>query len=239
MAKVKGSKQDYLVLKPHRPVRKVVLGVFGFLFFVGVLVLCFGLGQQYERDLQILAPGQRAQLESLREKVVTLERDRLVDQVAIENARGSLKTLEVQVAQQNKAIAFYRSIMAPESIEKGLHVQRLDVEKLGEAGKYRLDWVVSQVGKNDKYVQGKTSLQLTGISAGERRVLSLKELADDIPSLAFKLRYFQSFSVEVVVPDDIEIKAIEVFAESSMPGAQDISREFEWVNQETIADVGQ
>lgn len=238
MARVRGSKQESLVVKPHRPLRYRLFLVGLTAFVVAALSISFLLGRQYERDLQQLAPGKRQQLEIALRKVTALERDRKVDKLAVETSRQTIKELELEASQLNKAVAFYRSVMAPESAASGLQVHDLGVEQLGQR-RYRVAWVLAQVSKTNDLIQGKVQVNFAVTGGDGQRVLSLNEIAETEPNAGFKFRYFQHFNAVVNISNDLVVDKIEVVAESSGRNVQTVSREFDWLIQEKLADVGE
>lgn len=238
MPRVRGSKQENLVLKPHRP-RQRVWYVAGLFLVVSVaLVGSFVLGRQHEVELQALSPEQQQQLKEVKRKLTALERDRKVDQLALETSRKTIEELSAEISQLKKSVTFYRSIMEPGNAQSGLQVHDLGIEYLGKT-RYRINWILAQVGKSKGVIQGAVKVSIQGQGAGEKRVLSLKEVAEDEMSNNFKFRYFQQFKAVVNMPEDFIVEKVEVVAESAGKNSMTATREFDWVTQETLADVGE
>lgn len=227
-----------MVVKPHRPLRQWFFLSATVLVMISLVSVSFLLGRHHERGRQLLDPEERQQLQMALSKVAAMERDNMVDRLAVESSRQTIQALETQVQQLNKSVAFYRSIMEPENGALGLHIQSLNVER-STRDRYRMKWVLAQLGKQDALIQGDVDIRLRGIGEGQEKVLSLKDLAKQELNTRFKFRYFQNFSTEVQIPDDFAVAKVEVLAESNGKKVQAVSREFDWVVQETFANVGE
>jgi hypothetical protein len=239
MAKVRGSIQDKLVVKSHRPWRGVVS--FLVLLLIGAVLGAGGFvsGLYYEATMQAIGPSERATLRAVEQQVMTLERDRIVDKVAVESSRKAIKEMEEQLHRMGKEIAFYKSVMSPESDVKGLHVQGLDISRGAQANEYTISWVMTQVGRNDAFLAGATSLRLVGSTAGVPGVLKMSDVAEQKGKVKFKLRYFQNVSMDIVVPPEFVVEKIEIAAQTDGKKPQSITREFDWIIQEALVDVRQ
>lgn len=237
MAKVRGSKQHSLVIKHHQPMRRFVWAVAALLTVMLVWLLGFLFGQHYERAQQSLSDDATNSLVGLQAQVAELQQNRLVDQVAVESARQSLKKKQQQISQLERAVAFYKGVMAPEDKLLGLRVERFAVSKMSDGKAFRLKWALTQAGKNTNYLSGNASVELHGTQAGSKKVLSLKNVATEAPNLKFKFRYFQNFSVQVKLPDQFVAQKVVLSATSTGKKAQTISQQYDWVVEETLVDV--
>lgn len=244
MAKVRGSRQENLIVRTHKPGRFCVLVGIGVVFSAIALVTSFYGGRIYERQIHALGSAEKEKFKELLEHSALLDNDSSVDRMALEVARVNINELEGKIHQLNKEIAFYKSVMAPESAVKGLFVHDLDVEELfgldgSDAGRYRLSWVLAQVGKNKGFISGNVQIKIHGVSDGEKRVLSLKDVSQETPNAAFKLRYFQIFEAEIQLPENLIVKKIEVIASSNGKKPQTIVKEFDWVVQRGLENVSE
>lgn len=238
MAKVRGSKQESMVVKPHRPLRQWFFLSITTLVMISLMSISFLLGRHHEKGRQLLNPEERQQLQLAISKMAAMERDNMVDRLAVDSSRQTIRALEAQVQQLNKSVSFYRSIMEPENGVLGLHIQSLNVER-STRDRYRMKWVLAQLGKQDALIQGDVDIRLRGVGEGEEKVLSLKDLAKQELNTNFRFRYFQNFSAEVRIPDDFVVAKVEVLAQANGKKVQAVSREFDWVVQETFANVGE
>lgn len=237
MAKVRGSKQHRMVIKHHQPRKQWAMGAAALACAMIVWGVGFLFGQHFERQAELLRPDGQQMLLQLREQMTELEQGRLVDKIAVDSARSDLKEKQTQIRQLEKDLAFYKGVLAPEKNVKGLQVDRLGVVKLSAARNFKFKWVLTQVGKNSKYLSGDTTFQLTGKLAGVEKVLSLKDVVSEKSNLKFKFRYFQNFSVQVELPEQFVAEKILLSATVAGNQAQSISQQYEWAVQEALVNV--
>ena len=237
MARVRGSKQHRMVIKRHQPHQRWVMAAAALVCAIVIWGVGFLFGQHFERQVQSLQAGGQQMLEQLRGQLTELEQGHLVDQVAVQGARSDLKAKQEQIRQLEKDQAFYKGVLAPEKNAKGLQVDHLGVEKLSALRTFRLNWVLTQAGKNTNYLAGDTSFEVVGKLAGVEKVLSLKDVVSDGPNLKFKFRYFQSFSVQIELPDKFVAETVLLSATAKGNKAQSISQQYEWAVQETLVNV--
>lgn len=237
MAKVRGSKQHSMVIKPHQPHKRWLMALAAFVCALTVCVVGFLFGQNYQRQAQVTQPSGKLMLTQLQDQIAVLEQGRLMDQGAVESIRLALEEKERQIDKLEKNLAFYKGVMAPEKNAVGLQIDRLGIEKTAELQSFRVKWVLTQMGKNTGYLSGDVTLEITGKQAGLEKVLSLKDVISDMPNLEFRFRYFQSFSVQVELPDDFVAEKAVLSAVSKGAKAKSVSQQYDWVVQETVHDV--
>ena len=136
MATVKGSKQQKMVVVPHRPMHKVLI----YIAFFAVLLVCsvftYQVGQergmrlgselQTERDrLYASLETAEQQVERMHQQIAELELGGVIDNRANEEVRQTIEALQDQIAEQNEEISFYKGVMLPNVAEKGLRIERL------------------------------------------------------------------------------------------------------------------
>lgn len=237
MARVRGSKQHSMVIKPHQPYKRWLMALAAFVCALAVCVVGFLFGQSYQRHEQRLQPDGQLMIAQLQDQIAVLEQGRLVDQGAVNSIRLALEEKERQIEKLKKNLAFYKGVMAPEKNASGLQIDRLGIEKTAELQSFLVKWVLTQVGKNTGYLSGDVTLEITGKQAGLEKVLSLKDVVSEMPNLKFKFRYFQSFSVQVELPEDFVAEKAVLSAISKGAKAQNVSQQYDWVVQETVDDV--
>lgn len=238
MAKVKGSKHEQLVLKPHRPLRDWLIGILWVVAAVILIASAVFFGRYQERQAQMLDSAERQRLYNTLSKVAVMEQDQRVDRLALEDSRQAIKELEEKVYELNKALSFYRSIMEPEEGKIGLQVTNLELESL-PGDRMRLSWILAQVGRKQSLITGHVEVRLHGNGASQQTMLSLKELVGKDLNSQFKFRYFQKFSVDFEIPVDYSAHEIEIYAQTEGKKVQTVSRKLNWVAPERVADVAQ
>jgi len=239
MAKVKGSKQEYLKVTPHRPLNILYL-IMGLVISAGALVtLSFVAGRYYESGVQELDPAGKQELALIKQKTRGLESELTIDRTAIESARATINELEMEVHQQNKAIALYKGLMTPDDSGKTLRIQGFTATKGQDPQKFNITWLLAQVGGKNGSIKGSTYIRVNGSGADGEKVLFLEDVAAEVTQLPFELRYFQDFEVEITVPPEFEIHSVEILAEKEGDKGISIAQEFDWPVQGVLADAKQ
>lgn len=164
-----------------------------------------------------------------RQELIRLERDREVNSHSIREAQATIRELEESLKERKSEITFYKSIMAPEDIETGLQVFRLDLDPTRDDNRWRYNLVLSQIGDNNRFVSGHVNVELVGYLDGERTKLSLDQVSDsrEDSDIEFRFRYFQSVDGDMTIPEGFEPESIQVTAVADR-GNQRSERAFRW-----------
>jgi hypothetical protein len=228
-----------MVVVPDRPGRRLAIRTFVALGVIVVALAGFQLGRLYAGV--DLASVQRllVEQESSAQRNTDLERQladaklaTIVDAEANEELRQTIKSLRDDLAETQEEVRFYRELMAPSEAQKGLRIEKLDLNRVDpERVEYRL--MLTQIVDRHEWVQGKVQMSIVGLKDGNEQVLSLTDLSEveDYP-LKFKFRYFQEFTGSVAIPSGFEPARIVVTAQASA-GGRELQRTFPWTVQET------
>lgn len=176
-----------------------------------------------------------------RQELIRLKRDREVDAHSIREAQSTIRKLEEQLKEHKSQITFYKSIMAPDDIDTGLQVFRLDLDPTRDDNRWRYNLVLSQIGDNNRFVSGHVNVELVGYLDGERKTLSLDEISDSRKKsdIEFRFRYFQSVDGDMTIPEGFRPDSIQVTAVADR-GNQRSERVFRWQDKTgEEADVSQ
>ncbi len=174
----------------------------------------------------------RQQVEALKRRLADLNLSTLLDDQAYESLRQSIKTLQDQLAETEEEVRFYRQLMAPSADDRGLRIERLELTTAPVGGGINYRLLLTQVVERHDWIRGNLHLEVVGQRDGEQLVLPLTELsAPDVYPLAFRFRYFQTFTGTLEVPADFEPQRVIVKAQAGNAGRQ-LERTFNWVLQE-------
>ncbi|MGM0450408.1 MAG: DUF6776 family protein [Pseudomonadota bacterium] len=176
-----------------------------------------------------------------RQELVRLERDQEVDQHSLRQAQGTIRELEKALQERKSEISFYKSIMAPDDLETGLQVFRMDLDPTSNPDRWRYNLVLSQIGDNNRFVSGHVKVHLVGYVGEERQRLPLHRISDsrEDNEIDFRFRYFQSVDGDMTIPDGFEPHSIQVTAVTD-EGREESEREFFWQDKTGgEADVSQ
>jgi hypothetical protein len=109
-------------------------------------------------------------------------------------------------AQLQEEVAFYKGLMAPSSLARGLQIAELEVARAGEGQQFDVQLLLTQVALRRTFIAGNVRIDIIGAYADEaattEAVLSLTELAElKAYPLKFRFRYFQDLAARITVPE--------------------------------------
>ena len=240
---VKGSKQEKMVVVPHRPGQRLLFTV-AVLFGVAAAALggwAYGyyttlLTQQSAQAdrAQLLAQLEAQQLENsdLSRQIAILDRSSVMDQRANEEVQNTISTLRERVAQLEQDIVYYRQVVSEETEDTGLIIGQFDISTADEPANYRYKLVMRQEDADgDTFLVGHVNINLVGRVQDEQMVYPLRELSEDEDQLDIRLRfkYFQNIEGELALPEGFEPDRIQIAAVSVEPVEKTINQDFSWV----------
>jgi len=234
---VKGSKQQRMVVVPHRPwlrytllagvVTAAALGFgFGYLDAADEFATTSADNQQMALELA----DARDELLGLRSQVVISDRTSIMDQRANEEVQETINSLRQRIMQLEQDVMFYRQVMTPELADPGLIIAEFTVQPTDSPDTYRYRAVFRQAGAGDRELKGKVQIDVAGTRAGEKVLLPLQELVSGAETVntVLNFRYFQNIEGELVVPADFLPAQVEIRAESMEPQQRKLEKLFNW-----------
>jgi hypothetical protein len=184
---------------------------------------------------------QERELESLRQwQSVNLTR-REVDAAALELVRQELASQQAMIAELDRGIRFYKSLMAPGEVAEGLNIRSIDLMTNGESRRYQFRILVQQSSRKHALMTGTLNVRVAGLSAGEVVEFDLSELSRQVPKADIRLRfkYFQAIDGELELPEGFIPQLVRISAISTKPRRSEVIEEFPWSVQEKLSHVGQ
>lgn len=235
--------QEYVVTR-HRPgqrLRRAVL-VLALALVAGVAGYGAGLvrgGFEFVGDSGAVAPdllmqkqlqGLQEQYSEAKQQLANLERGKLIDRQALDQARTTIVDLETRVASLQSDLTFYQNIMAPSEVSKGLQVDNFTLVQARQSRSYRFKLVLTQVGNNKSYIKGLVAVNVIGVQEGTKEVIALRDLSEDIEDLGvkFRFRYFQDVEGTLTLPESFKPLEIQVVAQAEGKKSSQAERTFDW-----------
>ncbi len=227
----------------QRKRRRLLLGAAAFVVLVvGILIggwgnLYLGLESAWEnRQLRADIVSQSRQLEELRQWKTDAETRQEIDRAALEMVRTELAEQQEMIAELEKGVHFYRSLMAPGELSEGLSVHSIDI-KPGSNGAYQFRVLVQQSSRKHQLLTGSLKVQVHGEREGEPITYNLSDLSEQVPDNDIRLRfkYFQAIDGELELPDGFTPTMVSTTARSNKPRRVMIEKEFPWSVQEKIS----
>tara|TARA_B100001964_G_scaffold223176_1_gene268821 strand:- start:735 stop:1472 length:738 start_codon:yes stop_codon:yes gene_type:complete len=240
MAKVKGSKQYQMVVVPHRPLYKAWIFCLFLVAMVAFSVVTYeyGMNQGLETKVEVLKEKDeiKAQLEDsrqlmtdMRQELADLKLGGEIDTRANEEVRQTVEGLQDQIAELREEIRFYKGVMLPNVEEKGLRIERLNMENTGDTNRYKYSLLLTQVVDKHDYVQGGVEITVFGSEGSSEKKLALSEMSEEkLARIRFRFRYFQNVDGELLVPDGFEPREVMIIAKSSGRNGQRLEKKFAW-----------
>ena len=240
MATVKGSKQYQMVVVRHRPLYKAWIFCLFLIAMAAFSLLTYeyGMGQGLATKVAVVKEKDKIRVQlteaselisSLRQEVADLRLGGKIDTRANEEVQQTVEVLQDQIAQLNEEIRFYKGVMLPNVEEKGLRIERLDIEQTLERNKYKYSLLLTQVVDKHDYVQGGVEIALLGMEGGSEKQLFLSELNEEKQArIGFRFRYFQNIDGELLLPDGFLPKEVMIVAKSSGKNGQRLEKKFDW-----------
>jgi hypothetical protein len=243
MKKRPGSPVDDMVLVPINRRRRRRLRVYGSLAVLLLLMAAFVGGQISVRENTSRLERDRARLseqvtrldsalQSARNELALHRTGTQVAQQAQEQVRSEIRDLRGQLAELEEAVAFYKSVMAPGSVEQGLRIERFELAPAGTSGEVAFRLVLTQVGDNRNNVAGDVLLRLAGRRGKESVQLSGSDMLVEGSETRFRFRYFQELTGRLRLPDDVQPEQITVEAISGTRRNQKTEKTYIWQLQE-------
>ncbi|WP_100639300.1 DUF6776 family protein [Marinobacter salexigens] len=240
MSERRKPNEEYVVIR-HRPGYRLRRLLILIVFTVGAAVAGYtaGLAQGGFRSTSVAASNEQleskiaaleASYREAQQRLVNLERGKLIDEQALNQARNIIVELETRAASLQSDLTFYKNIMAPSETSKGLQVDRLALANDREAGVYNFKLVLTQVGNNKSYIGGVVAVNVIGMRDEEKEVIALRDLSEEIDDLGvkFRFRYFQDVEGRLTLPDGFEPLEVQVVAQAQGRKSSQAERTFDW-----------
>ena len=208
-------------------VKRPLLWLLSFVLLICILLFLLKFSFEYGRGIAGFDSasadayiGQlQAELEESQAKFIETERratmlkhnSRIDDDASIQ-VKESLASVQDEVLELKKELAFYKSIVAPEQSGPRIVIQTVQLKK-NETDGYQYKIMVSQQGRNDKLVRGTINIRIKGTSKGKPVTYSLSDVSKDVKEpMKFGFKYFQNFEgllklPAAFTPDSLHIKA--------------------------------
>lgn len=231
--------REYRVVA-HRPVVRVLMLVLLAAVVAGAVGLGFWLGTlQRDVDFTYLQALERrgaaleGRVRDLTRELADARLAQTVDAQAAQSLRGTIGELRSRMAGLREEVTFYKSLMAPSSIERGLQIAEFELASADAEREFRYRLLLTQAEERRSWVQGSVRLEVRGVATGSDgstvdRSLPLADLAElEKYPLRFRFRYFQDFSGILTLPDGFRPQVVLVTAAPS--GAEPMERSFDWL----------
>ena len=185
------------------------------------------LAQRFSAATRLDELGKR--VEELEAEVAARDVTRRVDQEAQAETQAMIGDLQAELARQQQDLDFYRGLVAERFGGSSLKIQELSVEP-GEAERaYVVKVTLVQTTLRDQLANGTLTLSVDGSRRGALIRLPMREVAEGERSqVTFTLRYFQTVSIPIVLPEGFEPASLRVEFRSTRGGPETQQQTFPW-----------
>lgn len=233
--------QADLVIRPHAPVRRMILTVTLVVLGLVGLYVAFELGRYYAGYSVISVMQERARLNASIKELTASNRALQGRIIALEtfsagHAREdqvvsrTIGDLQAQVARQTEELAFYRAVVAEGAPAIGVRVGTVRLAATKPAGHFLVHVSLVRAGKTDGMTSGTISLAVDGQEqTGKAQTLDANTLAaGDAPDVTYDFRYYQDLEQTVTLPPGFRPEHLTVEVSSSRKDIPPLSQAFSW-----------
>ncbi|MFD2167747.1 DUF6776 family protein [Thalassotalea euphylliae] len=212
----------------------LLFSTIGLCLFVG-----YRLGNYFEVMQRQTIEQQKVRLDNLYamqneqlKRIHTLEVEIEVERLANQKAQKTIKEMEVEHYEVEKALAFYEKVMAPEKQANGLVVEEVAIQATESANHYRFFVTLIQQETKRRFTQGHISFSIIGSKNNKPMTVKLSDISElTKKELAFKLKYFQRLEGEFTLPEDfvperLVLEAVQV--KNRKQKFNEINQEYAW-----------
>lgn len=156
-----------------------------------------------------------------------------ITQASHDGLRRSLQEQELQIAEQERALDFYRTLMDPGSDKKGLILNSYAIYPGEASGELDLHLVFVQYAKRRTTMRAKTKVAVKGSFQGKPKLLDLSDLLEDkVQNNALSFRYFQRLRYKLTLPENFEPQSLLVQADIKGHHTKPWQLELPWLIEE-------
>lgn len=203
------------------------------------------LDSTYVNSIERLNQSNQLTIEQLESRLIQADLSGGVDRDAAQALKHDIRALKDEVAALTEEVTFYKSLMAPSSVAKGLQIADFELTAMEEPGRFTFHLLLTQVENRRDWVQGEASLEVHGklvpdssddrttgsdsVTLITERVLPLTEIGEgDSYPLKFRFRYFQDLTGVISLPPGFEPERITVRAGKRGASTDALTRSFDW-----------
>ncbi len=242
------TEQERLEIVAYNPIKRILTRVLIALLMLVLAVGGYHIGRwsiwhergtsvQERDELRIVTRQQEDELRELRRRVRFTESSSEVDRRAYQEVQQTILNLNARIAQLENELQFYQRVMAPESDDKGLRLEKFELTPTDVAGVYDYQLVITQISNNDTFIEGRALVNLVGSQGLTQNVtLPLKDVSEQVDdaSIRFRFRFFQNVAGRLTLPEGFEPEKVQVILQSTGAKAMRIETEFDWHSQEVL-----
>lgn len=233
--------QPDLVIRPHAPLRRMVLTIAIAVAVLVGLYAAFEYGRYYAGYSVLSVMQERARLndsitqlkasnQSLQAHIIELETLTAGHSREDQVVSRTIGDLQAQVARQTEELAFYRAVVAEGAPPIGVRVGTVRLAAGKPPGSFLAHVSLVRAGKTDGMTTGSVNLTIDGQDPkGKAMVLDSKALAGSAdPGVTYDFRYYQDLEQTITLPQGFRPEQLTVQVSSNRKDIAPLSQTFPW-----------
>lgn len=229
-----------LVIKQHRPIRRVLLGagIVVVTLLLAAVLFDFGQWRSLARAMvpKVGSHGGGDELARLRDEnanlryeVARLKRGEEIDKSARSDNHLQFMQMQAEVAKLKADIRFYRDVVGASDTDSGAQIKGIQLKPLDTPGRFSYRLVLAHIDENDKEAEGSIRIAVKGELKGQNKALAQGEVIEPgSDNLNFKFKHFRLFEGSLKLPDGFIPRQISVAVQSRIPIASSSSETYDW-----------
>lgn len=223
----------------------LLAGLVAWLFFSGYLTSIDSEGGLQVTSLRGKMNEQERLLDQQAQQIVRLEnesvsarRSQKIQETANEKLRRELVLAEGELVEARQKLLLYESILSPEDLEPGLHVQHFGLKRrlVDAAGKkvthdrlYQYHLVLALI-RNDNSVSGGYVIEVSGKENGKKKTYKHTTLLPEGESVRdkFALKYYQSLEGGLLLPEGFVPGSVKVKVSPKAGTGSSVTKKYDW-----------
>jgi len=231
------TRSVHIRITPQFKLKLVVLIV----VVVIVQLLVYSLGKQHALDnFGSFNKKQRALVHELNEKSIELKQQQAalvrvsksaeIDRMAAEQVRQEIFDLRTQLAELQRDVEFYKGLMAPEELNKGLKLHTVSLLYDDTLQRYTFKLVLANIGGKSRVVKGELGLKLLAVEKGQSREVLVTEMPgyEGASPIKLRFRFFQNIGGSFKLPEGFQPTTLVAAANINDASGQSFNVSFDW-----------
>jgi hypothetical protein len=230
-----------LVIRPHAPMRRMVLTIALTVLVAVGLYAAFELGRYYAGYDIVAAIQERAKLngsiaqlkganQALQARIIELETLNAGHAREDQVVSRTIGDLQAQVARQTEELGFYRAVVAEGAPAIGVRVGTVRLSSAKPAGHFLVHVSLVRAGKTDGMTTGSVSVTVDGQGPGGKPVTldSQALAAGGDAKVPYDFRYYQELDQTVTLPQGFLPEHLTVEVDSGRKDVPPLTQTFPW-----------
>ncbi len=208
---------------------------------LALIIVIFGLGHRIgqgqgvgltakNKDLQIQVGQFQQNLEDKVAENAKLKKSAELNARTVEEVRQELLISEQKITDLEKDVEFYRGLMAPAEMQRGVRFHEFKIKFDALTEQYNLNAVITNAGGKGNVIKGMMNMSVLALVNGKQKTLSLSALPDfeGAEPVKLRFRFFQNINLSFSLPRDVYPVSLVVSSNVKNLDQKPFKAQFEW-----------